>query len=44
MEKKKKGIELFDNDGNKLKGTYKPVHDAERFELYDKDGNRLDGF
>ena len=43
-EKKRKGIELFDNYGNKLKGTYKPVHDSERFELYDKDGNRLDGF
>ena len=42
--KKKKGIELFDKDGNKYDGTYKKAEpEAEKYELYDKFGNRLDG-
>ena len=44
-EKKKKGIELFDKNGNKYDGTYKKAEpEGEKYELYDKFGNRLDGF
>ena len=42
--RKDKGIELFDKDGNKYEGTYKPAEpEGEKYELYDKLGNRLDG-
>ena len=41
---KKKGIELFDKNGNKLAGVYTPVpKDGEKYDLYDKNGNKLDG-
>ena len=43
-DRKKKGIELFDKDGNKYAGTYKKAEpEGEKYELYDKYGNRLDG-
>ena len=36
-EKKKKGVELFDKDGNKYDGKCKETEpDVEKYELYDK--------
>ena len=42
--KAKKGIELYDKNGNKLAGTYVPApEEGEKYDLYDKNGNKLDG-